>query len=227
MARQTGLAPGGSNVRYGIAALSTTEAVALARAAAKAGANGLMVLPPYVYSSDWREMKAHVSAVMSATSLSCMLYNNPVAYKTDFLPAQIAELAAEHDADDGGGQERHRKCGQERKARARHQHHARVAADHRERAMREVNHAADAEDQRQAERDQKVITPEHEAIHHLFQQERELHLGYPGAFSSEVDSGSRKENASKQESRAPFRFNRNGKGSRQMRPSRQVQPKRS
>ncbi|WP_342710324.1 UPF0280 family protein [Bradyrhizobium sp. B124] len=34
------------------------------------------------------------------------------------------------------------------------------------------------------------------------------------AFSSEVDTGSRKENASKLESRAPFRFNRNGKGSR-------------
>ncbi|RXG88833.1 hypothetical protein EAS62_32190 [Bradyrhizobium zhanjiangense] len=34
------------------------------------------------------------------------------------------------------------------------------------------------------------------------------------AFSSEVDTGSRQENASKQESRAPFRFHRNGKGSR-------------
>ncbi|TDM67962.1 hypothetical protein CEF00_13095 [Lactobacillus crispatus] len=34
------------------------------------------------------------------------------------------------------------------------------------------------------------------------------------AFSSEVDTGSRQENASKQESRAPFRFYRNGKGSR-------------
>jgi branched-chain amino acid transport system permease protein len=33
------------------------------------------------------------------------------------------------------------------------------------------------------------------------------------AFSSEVETGSRQENASKQESRAPFRFNRNGKGS--------------
>ncbi|OMI14381.1 hypothetical protein BSN85_05680 [Bradyrhizobium brasilense] len=33
------------------------------------------------------------------------------------------------------------------------------------------------------------------------------------AFSSEVDPGSREENASKQESRAPFRCNRNGKGS--------------
>src|ERR1700674_4404780 len=33
------------------------------------------------------------------------------------------------------------------------------------------------------------------------------------AFSSEVGTGSREENASNQESRAPFRFNRNGKGS--------------
>jgi putative spermidine/putrescine transport system permease protein len=33
------------------------------------------------------------------------------------------------------------------------------------------------------------------------------------AFSSEVDTGSRKENASRQGARAPFRFNRNGKGS--------------
>jgi carbamoyltransferase len=34
------------------------------------------------------------------------------------------------------------------------------------------------------------------------------------AFSSEVDPGSRQENASKQEARAPFRSNRNGQGSR-------------
>jgi dihydrodipicolinate synthase/N-acetylneuraminate lyase len=79
----------------GIAALSTAEAVALARMAAAAGCGGLMVLPPYVYSSDWREMKAHVSAVVRATALPCMLYNNPIAYKTDFLPSQIAELASE------------------------------------------------------------------------------------------------------------------------------------
>ncbi|NLS75339.1 alpha/beta hydrolase, partial [Bradyrhizobium brasilense] len=31
-----------------------------------------------------------------------------------------------------------------------------------------------------------------------------------GAFSSEVDTGSREENASEHESRAPFRSNRNG-----------------
>ena len=80
----------------GIAALSTAEAVRIARAAESVGCSGLMVLPPYVYSTDWREMKAHVETVIRATSLPVMLYNNPPAYKTDFLPEQIAELAREN-----------------------------------------------------------------------------------------------------------------------------------
>ena len=80
-----------------IASLSTAEAVELSKRAVDAGCSGLMVLPPYVYKSDWREMKAHVDAVFRATSLSCMLYNNPVAYGTDYLPEQIAELSKEHD----------------------------------------------------------------------------------------------------------------------------------
>jgi len=79
-----------------IASLSTAEAVELSQRASDLGCAGLMVLPPYVYRGDWREMKAHLEAVFRATSLSCMLYNNPVAYGTDFLPEQIRELAAEH-----------------------------------------------------------------------------------------------------------------------------------
>ncbi|HEY9104894.1 dihydrodipicolinate synthase family protein [Chitinimonas sp.] len=79
----------------GIAALSTAEAVRLAKAAQAAGARGLMVLPPYVYSTDWREMKAHLAAVITATGLPCIIYNNPVAYRTDFSPEQILELANE------------------------------------------------------------------------------------------------------------------------------------
>jgi dihydrodipicolinate synthase/N-acetylneuraminate lyase len=79
----------------GVAALSTKEAVDLAKAAKDNGCRGLMVLPPYLYSSDWREMKAHMTAVISATDLPCIIYNNPVAYKTDFIPTQIKELADE------------------------------------------------------------------------------------------------------------------------------------
>jgi dihydrodipicolinate synthase/N-acetylneuraminate lyase len=78
-----------------ISALSTAEAVEQAKTAANKGCRGLMVLPPYVYKGDWRELKAHVAAVFKATKLSCMLYNNPVAYGADFLPKHIQELAAE------------------------------------------------------------------------------------------------------------------------------------
>ncbi len=85
----------GAPVVAAISALSTAEAVVLARAAEELGCSGLMVLPPYVYIGDWREMKAHVAAIFRATKLSCMLYNNPVSYRTDFIPEQIAELAGE------------------------------------------------------------------------------------------------------------------------------------
>jgi 1-pyrroline-4-hydroxy-2-carboxylate deaminase len=78
----------------GVSALTTEDAAAMAKLAENAGCHGLMVLPPYVYVGDWREMKAHVSAVLAATPLSAMLYNNPVAYKVDFLPEQVAELMA-------------------------------------------------------------------------------------------------------------------------------------
>jgi len=78
-----------------ISSLSTADAVGQAQTALKAGCKALMVLPPYVYLGDWREMKAHVSAIMEATPLPCMLYNNPIAYGTDFRPALIQELAAE------------------------------------------------------------------------------------------------------------------------------------
>lgn len=81
-----------------VSSLRTSEAVDIAKAAADKGCSGLMILPPYVYRGDWREMKTHVVAVMRATKLPAMLYNNPVAYGTDFLPEQIAELASEFPA---------------------------------------------------------------------------------------------------------------------------------
>jgi 1-pyrroline-4-hydroxy-2-carboxylate deaminase len=90
-------AGGNVPVTAAISALSTSEAVSLAKSAADLGCSGLMILPPYVYKGDWREMKTYVGKVLSATSLSCMLYNNPVSYGTDFMPEQIAELAQEYE----------------------------------------------------------------------------------------------------------------------------------
>lgn len=85
--------PAGTTIVAAVSALSTAEAVRIARASADAGAHGLMILPPYVYQGDWRETRAHIETVLRATSLPAMLYNNPVAYGTDFTATQIAELA--------------------------------------------------------------------------------------------------------------------------------------
>jgi dihydrodipicolinate synthase/N-acetylneuraminate lyase len=96
LATMVAAAGGRAPIVAAISALSTADAVALALAAEDVGCSGLMVLPPYVYLGDWRETKAHVAAIFRATRLSCMLYNNPVAYGTDFTPDQIRELALEH-----------------------------------------------------------------------------------------------------------------------------------
>lgn len=76
----------------GVSGLSTRECADVAKAAEKAGCGGLMVLPAYVYKGDWRETKAHFTAVINATSLSCMLYNNPIAYGVDLSAADVGEL---------------------------------------------------------------------------------------------------------------------------------------
>ena len=76
-----------------IASMTTADAITQAREAKAAGCSGLMVLPPYVYPADSRELAQYVFDVCAATELSCMLYNNPVAYGADFLPEQIAEFA--------------------------------------------------------------------------------------------------------------------------------------
>ena len=78
----------------GVAALTTADAVRLAELGAETACDGLMVLPPYVYRGDWRETRAHFDAVVGATPLPCMLYNNPIAYGTDVLPEQVLDLAA-------------------------------------------------------------------------------------------------------------------------------------
>ena len=92
----------------GISALSTDEAVTLARSGRQAGCAGLMVLPPYVYRGDWREMRHHVSSVIDATPLSCLLYNNPIAYGTDFLPDQVRDLLRAREPARGQGVQRRR-----------------------------------------------------------------------------------------------------------------------
>lgn len=79
-----------------IAAAGTREAVRTAQAAHAVGCRGLMVLPPYVYKGSWHETAAHMGAVVNATDLPCMLYNNPAAYGVDLLPEQVLDIASRH-----------------------------------------------------------------------------------------------------------------------------------
>ncbi len=79
-----------------VGAPRTTDAVALARASAAAGASGLMLLPPYGYRGDARETTAYFGELLGATSLPCLVYNNPALYGTDVLPEQIVDWSAEH-----------------------------------------------------------------------------------------------------------------------------------
>ena len=79
-----------------VSAMSTAQAVTIARAADDAGCLGLMVLPAYAYDGPWSEIRSHFSTVFEATGLSCMLYNNPIAYRVDVRPDQLALLAEAH-----------------------------------------------------------------------------------------------------------------------------------
>ncbi|NIJ20335.1 4-hydroxy-tetrahydrodipicolinate synthase [Sphingomonas naasensis] len=66
----------------GVSEYDTRRAVRYAQAAEKAGADGLMVLPPMVYVPKPHEMVAHFKGVADQTGLPIMLYNNPPAYRS-------------------------------------------------------------------------------------------------------------------------------------------------
>ncbi len=67
----------------GVSEFDTRRAVAYARDAEKAGADGLMLLPAMVYVPKPEELVAHFKTVAEATSLPIMLYNNPPAYRVN------------------------------------------------------------------------------------------------------------------------------------------------
>jgi 1-pyrroline-4-hydroxy-2-carboxylate deaminase len=80
-------------VLVGVAEYTAAFAGELARTAQRLGADGLMVLPPMVYSGKERETIEHFRKVAAATDLPVMLYNNPPAYRTDVTPRMLAALA--------------------------------------------------------------------------------------------------------------------------------------
>ncbi len=86
---------GGKPVLMTVAAASTQEACVLARVAAKAGADGLMVVPSLIYHTNEVETVATLRAVAQAGDLPVMIYSNRVAYRVDVTPQILEELAAD------------------------------------------------------------------------------------------------------------------------------------
>ena len=76
-----------------VSAMSTGEAQRFAADAEEIGCDGLMILPPYAHRGDWRETAEHVRSVVDATSLSCILCNDPATHGVDLTPLQIRELS--------------------------------------------------------------------------------------------------------------------------------------
>jgi 4-hydroxy-tetrahydrodipicolinate synthase len=74
---------------------ATRDAAALARRAAKAGADGLMVVPSPIYHTNEQETVATLRAVAEAGDLPVMIYSNRLAYRVDVTVDLMEELAAD------------------------------------------------------------------------------------------------------------------------------------
>ena len=73
----------------------TREAAAMARKAAAAGADGLMVVPSPIYHTNPDETVAALAAVAAAGDLPVMIYSNRVAYRVDVTLADMEKLAGD------------------------------------------------------------------------------------------------------------------------------------
>ncbi|MCO5161931.1 MAG: dihydrodipicolinate synthase family protein [Mesorhizobium sp.] len=74
---------------------ATRDAASLAKRAAKAGADGLMVVPSPIYHTNPEETVAALSAVAQAGDLPVMIYSNRLAYRVDVTIPIMEELAAD------------------------------------------------------------------------------------------------------------------------------------
>jgi 4-hydroxy-tetrahydrodipicolinate synthase len=74
---------------------ATRDGAALARRAAKAGADGLMVVPSPIYHTNPQETVATLKGVAAAGGLPVMIYSNRLAYRVDVTVDVMEELASD------------------------------------------------------------------------------------------------------------------------------------
>jgi dihydrodipicolinate synthase/N-acetylneuraminate lyase len=80
-------------VAAGIGALSTWECVDLATHAAKAGADALMVVPPFYDPVNYQQLRTLMKEVHEASNLPIMFYNIPSASGITLSPTDLASLS--------------------------------------------------------------------------------------------------------------------------------------
>lgn len=73
------------------AGYGTATAVEMARSAQRAGADGILLLPPYLTEADQTGLAAHVRAVCAATDLGVIVYSRANAVYGDATVAALAE----------------------------------------------------------------------------------------------------------------------------------------
>ena len=72
----------------------TAQSVAQARAAQDAGADGILLFPPYLIEAPQRGLVDHIGAVCGATDLGVIVYSRANAVLTDATVAQVADRNA-------------------------------------------------------------------------------------------------------------------------------------
>lgn len=76
----------------GVGALATADAVSLAQHAESAGADAIMLLPPFYGAQPWEQLVAFITDVCSSIAIPAVYYNVPGATGTRLSAEQIAQL---------------------------------------------------------------------------------------------------------------------------------------
>lgn len=79
----------------GTGALGTAETIELSQDAEAAGADALMIVPPFYDTPSFDEIIAHYTAVSEAVSIPIMFYNIPAATGLELTPEELGRLGRE------------------------------------------------------------------------------------------------------------------------------------
>jgi 4-hydroxy-tetrahydrodipicolinate synthase len=79
-------------VLVGVTDTSIVETLDLARCAAEAGANGVVLAPPYYFPLSQSELVGYVRRVAAELPLPLLLYNIPALTKVSFEPETVRQL---------------------------------------------------------------------------------------------------------------------------------------